>query len=124
MARTALTLLLGLLLGAALGVAAGWLLPLEEITVGFEQLHPDHELEVVVMVGSAYAASGDWETAQARLERLAKGNPAAYVTRLAERAIEQGRSAEDIRSLARLAVQLGYTTPAMQPYIAPTVEGS
>lgn len=124
MARTVLTLLLGLLLGAALGVGMGWLLPLEEVTIGFEQLHPDHELEVVVMVGNAYAASGDWDTAQARLERLTEGNPAAYVARLAERAIEEGRSAGDIRSLARLAVQLGYTTPVMQPYIAPTAEGS
>ena len=75
------------------------------------------------MVGASYAANHDWDLAQQRLGRLAEPDPAAYVVLLAERYIAQGRSPEDIRNLVRLAVQMGYATAPMQPYI-PAPAGS
>jgi hypothetical protein len=114
--------LLGLGLGGGLliGVAVGWLLPLQDVRVGLNSLHPDYEADYAVMVGAAYALDGDWDLAQARLGRLAEPDPAAYVVSVAERYIAEGHSPNDIRNLVRLAARFGYTTSAMQPYLPPT----
>lgn len=124
MSRAILILLAGLVLGAALGVGAGWLFPLEDVRVGLTELHPEHKDDAIVMIGESYAADGDWELAQARFERLGVDDPAATVAELTERYIAGGRSPEDIRVLARLAVHLGQTTPAMQPYLPPAEPAS
>jgi len=114
-----LALLIGLGIGALIGVAIGWLAPVQDVSVGFDRLHPDYMADYTVMVGAAYALNGDWDLAEARLGRLAQPDPAAYVARLAERYIAEGRSPQDIRHLVRLAAHFGYTTPPMLPYIPP-----
>lgn len=120
MRRAFLVFLTGLGLGALIGAVAGWLLPLQDVRVGFDKLHPGYKDDYAVMVGTAYALDGDWDLAQARLGRLAEPDPAAYIVSLTERYIVEGRSPGDIRNLARLAARFGYTTPAMQPYLLPT----
>ena len=119
MRRVLLTLLIGLGLGALGGAIAGWLAPIQDVSAGFDELREDYKADYVVMVGAAYAYNGDWDLAQARLGRLAEPDPAAYVVRLAEEYIDNGRNPDDIRHLVRLAARLGYTTPAMQPYLPP-----
>jgi hypothetical protein len=121
--RIFLVLLIGFGLGVLAGVLVGWFAPIQDVTVGFDKLHPDWKAEYTVMVGASYAANHDWDLAQQRLGRLAEPDPAAYVVLLAERYIAQGRSPEDIRNLVRLAVQMGYATAPMQPYI-PAPAGS
>ena len=117
--RIFLVFIIGLGLGALAGVVVGWFAPVQDVTVGFDKLHPDWKAEYTVMVGASYAANHDWDLAQQRLGRLAEPDPAAYVVLLAEQYIAQGRSPEDIRHLVRLAVQMGYATAPMQPYIPP-----
>ncbi len=117
--RALLVLVIGLGLGALGGTLTGWLVPVQDVTTGFDQLHPDYKADYTVMVGASYAVNRDWDLAQARLGRLAEPDPAAYVALLAERYIVEGRSPNDIRNLVRLAAHLGYTTPPMQPYLSP-----
>ncbi len=117
--RVLLTLLIGLGLGALGGVIFGWLVPIQDVSAGLDQLHPDYEAEYTLMVGQAYIINGDWDQAQARLGRLGEPDPAAYVVLLTEQYIAGGRSPDDIRILARMAAQFGYTTPPMQPYLPP-----
>jgi hypothetical protein len=109
----------GVAVGAIIGVTGGWLVPLQNVQVGMDSLHPGYKADYTVMVGAAYAIDGDWDMAQARLGRLAEPDPAAYVVSIAEQYIADGRNPDDIRNLARLAARLGYTTPAMQPYLPP-----
>jgi hypothetical protein len=110
---------IALVIGALGGAAAGWLRPIQDVSVSIDKLHPDYKADYTVMVGAAYTANGDWDLAQARLGRLAEPDPAAYVVRVAERYILEGRSPVDIRYLVGLAARLGYTTPPMQPYLSP-----
>ncbi len=120
MRRTLLVLLVGLGLGAFGGAVFGWLVPIQDVSTGFYELHPDYKADYTVMVGAAYAADGDWDKAQARLGRLAEPDPATYVVALAEQYIAEGRNPNDIRNLVAMAVRFGYTTPPMQLYISPS----
>ena len=117
--RTLLVLLIGLGLGALGGAVFGWLFPIQDVSGGFDMLHPDFKADYTVMVGASYAVNQDWDLAQARLGRLAMPDPAAYVALLAEQYVAEGRNPDDIRNLVRLAAHFGYTTPPMQPYISP-----
>ncbi|MBN1120876.1 MAG: hypothetical protein JXJ17_07340 [Anaerolineae bacterium] len=119
MQRTLLVLLVGLGLGALGGAVFGWLVPIQDVSTGFYELHPNYKADYTVMVGAAYAADGDWDKAQARLGRLAEPDPATYVVTLAEQYIAEGRNPNDIRNLVAMAVRFGYTTPPMQLYISP-----
>jgi hypothetical protein len=112
-------MLTGVGLGALIGAIAGWLLPIQDVSAGFDKLNPTYKADYTVMVGAAYANNGDWDLAQVRLGRLVEADPAAYVVVLAEQYIAEGRNPNDIRNLVKLAARLGYTTPPMQLYIPP-----
>lgn len=120
MRRNWITLVVGLALGVAIGAGIGWLVPIQDVGVGFDKLNPDYEADYTVMVGAAYAVDGDWDAAQSRLGMLGEQDPAGYVVQLTERYIAQKRSPDDIRNLVRLAARYGYLTPAMQPYAPAT----
>ena len=120
MRRSLLVLLIGIGLGALIGAVVGWLVPIANVSVGFDKLQADYKADYTVMVGAAYAQNGDWDLAQARLGRLALPDPSAYVVVLAEQYIAEGRNPDDIRNLVRLAARMGYTTPPLLPYIPPT----
>lgn len=109
--------LIGLAAGALIGVLLGWILPIQSTSAGLESLHPDYKFEYAVMVAAAYAYNSDWDLAQARLGRLAEGDPALFVVQATERAIAEGRRPTDIRNLTRMAQRFGYVTPAMEPYL-------
>lgn len=123
MGRVLLSLLIGLGIGVLGGAILGWMLPIQDVSAGLDQLHPDYKADYAVMVGAAYAVDSDWDLAQARLGRLAEPDPAAYIVVLAERYIAEGRNPDDIRNLVRLAARLGYTTPPMLPYLPPSEPG-
>lgn len=121
--RAFLTLIIGLGLGALIGVLLGWFLPIQDVSAGFDKLHPAYKAEYTIMVGASYANNGDWDLAQARLGKLAISDIPAYIVSLSEQAINSGGSPNDIRNLVGLAVRFGYTTPAMQLYIPPGQTG-
>lgn len=120
MRRFFLALLIGLGLGTLGGAVFGWYVPIEPASAGFDKLHPDYKADYAVMVGQAYAVSGDWDQAQARLGRLAEPDPAGYIVLLTEQYIAEGRNPDDIRNLVRLAARFGYTTQPMLPYLPST----
>lgn len=120
MRRAFLTFLIGLGLGALCGAILGWVRPIQEVTASIDKLHPDYKADYTVMVSAAYAVNSDWDLVQTRMGRLAEPDPAGYVVILTEQYIAEGRSPEDIRNLVRLAARFGYTTPPMQPYLAPS----
>jgi hypothetical protein len=120
MRRPFVLFFIALIIGGLGGAAVGWLRPIHDVSVSIDKLHPDYKADYIVMVGAAYATNGDWDLAQARLGRLAEPDPAAYVVRVAERYIQEGRNPADIRNLVGLAARLGYTTPPMQPYLSPS----
>jgi hypothetical protein len=117
------TTFIPLLAGIGLGLLVGWLAPVQRFTTGFDRLHPDYKADYVVMVGSAYLLDGDWPTAEARLIALGEENLPTYVGELTERYITEGRSVNDIRGLVSLSAALGYTSPAMEPYLPARVPG-
>ncbi len=124
MQRVLSGVLIGVGLGALIGVLIGWLVPVQDVSAGFSDLHPAYKLEYTIMVGAAYAVDGDWDLAQARLGRLAEPDPAVYLVQVTEQAISEGRRPDDIRHLVRMAERFGYTTPAMIPYLSPQGDGS
>ncbi|NDJ54087.1 MAG: hypothetical protein GYB68_13520 [Chloroflexi bacterium] len=120
MRQTLVAVIISLALGALIGLGLGWFYPVEQPQTGFDLLHPDYKADYTLMVSAVYASDGDLDAAQARMGRLAEPDPAAYVVRLTEGYIDEGRNPQDIRSLVGLSAAFGYITPAMQPY-APVI---
>jgi hypothetical protein len=98
----------GIIVGLLAGLFVGWVLwPVQYTDVGITDLKPAYQDEYILMVGAAYAASGDLEQAQARLARLDDPDPARRVAVLAETLISRGANAGDIERLVNLADALG-----------------
>lgn len=115
--RGIIALLMGIGVGALAGAGVGWFFPIGDTSTSIDNLHPDFRAEYTIMVAQSYALTGDWDTAQARLGRLAEPDPAGYVVQLTQRYIAQGRSPSEIRHLVRLAARYGYVTDDMRPYL-------
>jgi hypothetical protein len=111
--------LTGFLIGLALSLAYTWVIeppPLTDTTPA--ALNP-HDKEIyTVLIAAAYVDDGDLERARKRLAELEEPDIGNTIVALAERYINEGRDARDIRSLARLADALGGTSAAMRPFIA------
>ncbi len=66
-----------------------------------------------------YARDGSLSKAQETLSKLNLANPAQFVVTLAEQAINDGKPADEIAALARLAAALGGRSPRVVAYLAP-----
>ena len=71
------------------------------------------------MVSESLAQTGDWEVAQERLALLDDDDLPQTVVQELERYLREGRSAEDVRHMARLAQSLGAEGAALDLF-APT----
>jgi len=111
--------LAGFVVGLALGLLYAWVInppPLIDTTAA--ALNP-HDKEIyTVLIAAAYVADGDLDRAHSRLAELEDADIEKTIVSLAERYINEGRDARDIRALARLADALGGTSAAMRPFIA------
>lgn len=111
--------LIGFFIGLALSLAYTWVInppPLTDTTPA--ALNP-HDKEIyTVLIAAAYVNDGNLERAKKRLAELEEPGIGNTIVALAERYINEGRDARDIRSLARLADALGGTSAAMRPFIA------
>ncbi len=109
----------GFLIGLTLSLTYTWVIdppPLTDTTPA--ALNP-HDKEIyTVLVAAAYAADGDLDQAKTRLDRLEDPNIENTIVALAERYINEGQDARDVRALARLADALGGTSAAIRPFIA------
>jgi hypothetical protein len=109
----------GFLIGLVLSLVYTWVInppPLTETTPA--ALNP-HDKEIyTLLIAAAYVSDGNLDRARTRLAELEEPDIGNTIVALAERYINEGRDARDIRSLARLADALGGTSAAMRPFIA------
>ena len=112
--------LVGLGLGAGLGLAIGWIWwPVEYTDTEIADLKGTYQADYVLMVGEAYALTGDLDQARERVGRLGVPDAATLVLAQAEAALTAGASRDEIGHLARLAAALGISSPALVPYLTP-----
>jgi hypothetical protein len=111
--------LVGFFIGLALSLTYTWVInppPLTDTTPAALGLQ-DKE-KYTVLIAAAYAADGDLDRTRKRLAQLEDSDIENTIIALAERYINAGRDARDIRALARLSDALGGTSAAMRPFIA------
>lgn len=115
--RNIILLLVGLALGAGLGLLVGWLIWPTEYTDATPIILQDaYRQDYLRMIAAAYGEDGDLVTAVTRLESLGD-NGADQLFSLMLDAILASEEEAEIRRLVQLAAALGYTSPAMQPYL-------
>ena len=111
---------IGLALGMTGALYAAWVVyPLDETIGSPADFREDFKRDYIYMVSQAYAADGNWERAQGRLDLLADEELEQTVLALLERYLREGRPAAAVRNLARLAERLGAEGTALALF-APT----
>lgn len=113
-----LALLLGLALGVGLGLYYTWVVsPVQYVDTAPASLSADYKAEVALMAAEAYARERDLGRARTRLDELGLPDPAAYLAGLVQAPQAAGASQTERKYLARLAHDLGGTSPALEPYL-------
>jgi hypothetical protein len=111
--------LAGFLIGLALGLTYTWVIDPRPLTSTTPAALNPHDKEIyTVLIAAAYVADEDLDRAHSRLAQLEDPDTQKTIIDLAERFINEGRDARDIRALARLSDALGGTSAAMRPFIA------
>ncbi len=107
----------GIAIGLGLGLLITWQLwPVEYYDTDPVDLRSEHKDDYVVMIAAAYAQDGDLGMASLRLGELGLEDAKQSVLGLFQRYGEAGY-AEETRSLALLAYDLGVTDVSLLPYI-------
>jgi hypothetical protein len=75
---------------------------------------------IIRQVAVQYVKDRDVTAAKTALARLELANPAQFIVTMAEQALSEGKPADDVAALARLADGLGGRSPKLQAYLAPT----
>lgn len=113
-------LLLGLAVGLAVGLVYAWLIdPVVYVDAVPARLGEAYKAEYIFLVSQSYAADGDWERAQQRLQALDDPDLSGTVDALLETYLRQQKPPDVIRHLAELAQQLGAQGTAVSLF-APT----
>ncbi len=110
--------LVGIALGGGLALLIGWeWLPIQRADSSPALMRRDYQSEYIRLTAIAYQVDGNLELAQKRLAVLDPTSLTTPLVDLTERWIQQGKPAEMLVPLVRLARALGVMTPAMQPYV-------
>ncbi len=108
---------IGLGLGVGLGLLLGWIVWPTEFTNATPVILQDaYRQDYIRMIAAAYAADGDLETAETRLNSLGPNGQENLFSLMLE-SILAGSDEAEIRQLVQLAAALGFTSPAMTPYL-------
>jgi len=106
----AIVLALALAAGLAAGLAFAWgLAPVAYLNASPDSLEPQHKLVYLAVVGDLYATEGDLERAKVRLSALGVEPDGSTLAGSIEQYLDGGGRTEEVRSLARLAQDLGAT---------------
>ena len=115
--RNIALLLLGLAIGGGLGLLIGWVIWPTEYTEATPIILQDaYRQDYLQMIAAAYSEDEDLATAITRLDSLGN-NGSDQLFSLMLDTILIGQDEAEIRQLVQLAAALGYTSPAMQPYL-------
>lgn len=111
---------IGLIVGTFTAIWLAWsIFPLNELVGSPAVFRQDFKQDYIYMVSESLAQTGDWEQAQSRLNLLDDGNLPQTIVQELERYLREGRSAEDVRNMARMAQSLGAEGAALDLF-APT----
>lgn len=113
-------LLIGLVIGLAVGLLYAWIIdPVIYVDAIPARLGNDYKAEYIFLISQSYAADGDWERAQRRLQALDDPDLPGTVDALLEGYLLQRKPPDVIRNLAELARQVGAKGTAVSLF-APT----
>jgi hypothetical protein len=113
-----LVLAIGAVLGLVLGLVYAWrIAPVELYNTTPSLLRSDYRHEWIRLAALSYVVDGDLERAETRLGDLPQDDVQTALAALIESYAAQGRTAETMRALSRLAQRLGVQTPAMAVYL-------
>lgn len=117
--RALMLAVVGLVVGAGLGLYIGWVAwPLTYSDANPAVLDTPYQDDYVQMVADTYVSSGDLGTATARLAALGPNYPDTVLDALNNQ-ILRGVDEAALRRIALLANDLGLSSPAMGPLLAP-----
>jgi len=104
----ALLFALALAAGLAAGLVFAWgLAPVNYYNAAPDSLDPQQKLIYAALIGDLYTAEGDLERARQRLSDLGIEPSGAALAASIEQYLDSGGRTEEVRSLARLAQDLG-----------------
>lgn len=106
----------GGLLGAAVGLYVGWVAwPVEYSEANPAVLQEGYRQDYVLMIATVYGENGDLPLAEARLDGLGANGRSLLLNTLLDMIVRQAPEADLVR-LARLAEDMGLTSPAVERY--------
>lgn len=115
----------GLILGFSAGLYYSWVVnPVKYVDADPSSLRADYKQEALKVIAGAYAATGDFQRAQARLVLLDLDEPANTLARLAQSMLAVEQDEGTARDLARLAADLGERPPAAKQTALPEPSSS
>jgi hypothetical protein len=110
---------IGLVIGIGLGLFLGWVAwPTEFTDANPSVLAADYKQEYLLMTAADYYLTGDLPAAREKIAALGVGGEDLLFSLTLDRILQGGNPAV-IQQLARLANDLGRTSPAMAPYLTP-----
>ncbi len=115
---TASLVLIGIVIGFAASLYFAWIVqPVSFTEASPARLSDDHRAEYILLVSQAFEVNGDWSLAQERLAALADDQIRQTVSDQLAAYLRQGEPAQDLRSLALLARQLGVENAAVEAFV-------
>jgi len=97
-------------------MAYAWILsPVEYVETAPASLRPDFKEDYLVLIASAYAATGDLTRAQARLGLFPDLEAAGDLAALSQRRLAAAGSVSEVEALAALASALGERPASPSP---------
>jgi len=111
-----LLVLAGTLIGVVSGMVYAWVVsPVEYVETAPASLRPDFKEDYLVLIASAYAATGDLTRAQARLGLFPDLEAAGDLAALSQRRLAAAGSVSEVEALAALASALGERPASPSP---------
>lgn len=111
----------GLLIGLVGALYYAWIVnPTIYLNASPARLREDDKAEYIFLVSQSYAATGDWEKTQERLDVLNDEALEQTVAAQLEQYLREGKPAPVMNNLAVLAAQLGVSSPALAVFGAVT----
>jgi hypothetical protein len=109
---------LGFVIGAGTGLLLGWVIwPLEVSDANPSVMEQKYQTDYALMIAAAYSGDEDLQSARLRLGHLTTQDIGPWLQDLTLDQILDDAPEDDILPLVRLALDLGQTSAAFEPYL-------